>query len=86
MSHTAIIENKRLSHALAVIKAQQDMNITPKVKTNSQLGGYQKRGRKVYGPDYIGPTLSDHKVLSQRLRTKHLVGEATERVSSYRHQ
>ena len=55
VSHTAIVENKRLGHALAVIKAQQDTAFTPKVNTNSQKLGYQKRGRNVYGPDYIEP-------------------------------
>jgi hypothetical protein len=46
VSHTAIIENKRLGHALAIIKAQQDLKYVPKVKTNSEKIGYQKRGRK----------------------------------------
>jgi transposase len=55
VSHTAIVENKRLGHALAVIKAQQDTSFTPKVNTNSQKLGYQKRGRNAYGPDYIEP-------------------------------
>jgi hypothetical protein len=55
VSHTAIVENKRLGHALAVIKAQQDTYFTPKVNTNSQKLGYKKRGRNVYGPDYIEP-------------------------------
>lgn len=30
VSHTAIIENKRLGHALALIKAQQDTYFAPK--------------------------------------------------------
>ncbi len=55
VSHTAIVENKRLGHALAVIKAQQDTYFTPKVNTNSKKLGYEKRGRNVYGPDYIEP-------------------------------
>jgi hypothetical protein len=42
----AIIENKRLGHALAIIKAQQDLKYVPKVKTNSEKIGYQKRERK----------------------------------------
>jgi hypothetical protein len=45
-SHTAIIENQRLGHALAIIKAQQDLKDVPKVKTNSEKIGYQKRERK----------------------------------------
>jgi hypothetical protein len=49
VSHTAVVENKRLGHALAMIKAQQDVKYQPHVKTNSEKGGYQKRGRKVYG-------------------------------------
>jgi hypothetical protein len=46
VSHTAIVENKRLGHALAVIKAQQDTKYAPKVMTNSEKIGYQKRERK----------------------------------------
>ena len=52
VSHTAIVENKRLSHALATVKAQQDIKRLPKVMTNSDKGGYKKRPRQVYGPDY----------------------------------
>jgi len=50
VSHTAIVENKRLGHALAVVKAQQDIKHMPKVMTNSAKGGYKKR--QLYGPDY----------------------------------
>jgi hypothetical protein len=46
VSHTAIVENKRLGHALAFIKAQQDLNYIPKVKTNSEKINYRKRERK----------------------------------------
>ena len=42
-SHTASVENKRLGHALAIIKAQQNLKYPPKVKTNSEKTGYQKR-------------------------------------------
>ncbi len=52
VSHTAIIENKRLSHALATVKAQQDLKHEPKIQTNSDKGGYKKNPRRVYGPDY----------------------------------
>jgi hypothetical protein len=50
-SHTAVVENKRLSHALTLIKAQQEQDTKdqPKVKTKSEKGGYQKRARKIYG-------------------------------------
>ncbi len=54
VSHTAIVENKRLSHALATVKAQQDLNHEPKIQTNSDKGGYKKRPRQVYRPDYKG--------------------------------
>jgi len=49
VSHTAIVENKRLGHALAIVKAQQDIKYTPKVMTNSEKNGYRKRPSRVYG-------------------------------------
>jgi hypothetical protein len=49
VSHTAIVENKRLGHALALVKAQQDLKQTTRVMSNSEKTGYQKRPRKVYG-------------------------------------
>ena len=52
VSHTAVVENKRLGHALATVKAQQDIKHMPKVTTNSAKGGYKKRPRQLYGPDY----------------------------------
>ena len=52
VSHAAIVENKRLGHALAKVKAQQDIKHEPKVMTNSAKGGYKKRPRQLYGPDY----------------------------------
>ena len=52
MSHTAIVENKRLSHALATVKAQQDLKHEPKIQTNSAKNGYKKNPRSIYGPDY----------------------------------
>ena len=39
----AIVENKRLGHALSLIKAQQDQRPVPKVSTNSEKNGYKKR-------------------------------------------
>ena len=36
-----------------MIKAQQDRHFEAKVKTNSEKGEYQKRGRQIYGPDYV---------------------------------
>ena len=52
VSHTAIVENKRLGHALALVKAQQDVKYQTKVKTNSEKGGYKKNPRRIYGPDF----------------------------------
>ena len=45
VSHAAV-ENKRLGHALSIIKAHQDLKYAPKVKTNSEKNGYRKRERK----------------------------------------
>jgi hypothetical protein len=47
VSHTAIVENKRLGHTLALSKAQQDSHFESKVKTNSEKGEYKKRGRQI---------------------------------------
>jgi hypothetical protein len=47
VSHTAIVENKRLGHALALVKAQQDLRHTTRVMTNSEKTGYRKRTRMV---------------------------------------
>ena len=53
VTHTAIVENKRLGHALAIVKAQQDRKLETKVMTNSEKTGYRKRPRNVYGPDFV---------------------------------
>ncbi len=53
VSHTAIVENKRLRHALATVKAQQEIKHLTKIQTNSEKNGYKKNPRRVYGPDYI---------------------------------
>ena len=53
VTHTAIIENKRLRHALATVKAQQDTKRAPEILTNSAKNGYKKNPRRVYGPDYV---------------------------------
>ena len=50
---TAIVENKRLSHALSLVKAQQELMREVKVLTNSEKDGYKKRPRQVYGPNFI---------------------------------
>lgn len=49
VSHAAIVENKRLGAALAWVKAMQDAQPPPTVKTNSERNGYRKTGRKPPG-------------------------------------
>jgi hypothetical protein len=51
VNHTAIVENKRLGHALALVKAQQDLKLATRVMTNSEKSGYRKRPRTVYGTE-----------------------------------
>ena len=58
VSHTAVVENKRLGHALSLVKAQQDTKRETKVLTNSEQTGYKKNPRAVYGPDYVEKTRS----------------------------
>jgi transposase len=58
VSHTAIVENKRLGHALAIVKAQQDLKRETKVMTNSEKTGYKKNPRVIYGPDFVEKTRS----------------------------
>jgi len=53
VSHTAIVENKRLGHALALVKAQQDLRHTTRVMTNSEKTGYRKRTRMVNEPPLV---------------------------------
>ncbi len=61
VSHAAITENKRLRDVLSWVKEQQEANLPPpKVKSNSEKGGYKKRGRRPSGrpslfddPEYI---------------------------------
>jgi hypothetical protein len=78
VSHTAIVENKRLGHALALIKAQQDSHFEVKTKTNSEKGEYQKRGRQVYGPDYVPKIPTKPAAVADQLPGKHSV---TRRIS-----
>jgi hypothetical protein len=52
VSHTAIVENKRLRHVLAKVKAQQDTKHLPQILTNSAKNGYKKEPRQLYGPNY----------------------------------
>jgi len=60
VSPAAVVENKRLRHALSVVKAKQDSDQTVKIMTNSQKNGYKKRPRAQYGPDFVAqPTPDD---------------------------
>ncbi|GAB0120208.1 hypothetical protein Acid7E03_42800 [Acidisoma sp. 7E03] len=51
--HASVVENKRLTEALAMARALQDKRLpAPKVKTSSEKGGYVPTGRKPgRGPD-----------------------------------
>ena len=49
VSHASIVDNKRLGHALAIVKAQQDLRLATKVMTNSDKTGYNKRGKSLFG-------------------------------------
>ena len=49
----AVVENKRLGHALSLIKAQQDQRPAPRVRTNSEKNGYQKRAP--YSVEVVAP-------------------------------
>jgi hypothetical protein len=53
ITQTAIVKNKCLGHALSLVKAEQELKRETKVLTNSEKGGYKKRSRSVYGPDFI---------------------------------
>jgi hypothetical protein len=50
VTHAAVVENKRLSAVLAQVKAwQEEAQIAPRTKTNSEKQGYVKTGRKSPG-------------------------------------
>lgn len=53
-TQTAIVENKRPSHAPAIVKDQQALKLEAKVLTNSEKTGYKQRPRNLYGPDHVG--------------------------------
>ena len=53
VTQAAVVENKRLGHALAIVKAQQDQKLEAKVLINSEKTGYKKRPRHLYGPDFV---------------------------------
>lgn len=49
VTHAAVVENKRLSAALAQVKETQDALPAPRVQTNSERVGYRRTGRKSPG-------------------------------------
>ncbi|ADW71433.1 ISNCY family transposase [Granulicella tundricola] len=49
VSPAAVVENKRLGHALSLIKARQDAKQLTKFQTNSEKNGYRKKGRTIAG-------------------------------------
>jgi transposase len=49
VSPAAVVDNKRLGHALSLIKAKQDAKLPPRVQTNSEKNGYRKKGRAIVG-------------------------------------
>lgn len=57
-SHTTTVENKRLRHALSIVKAQQEIKLATKIMTNSVKTGHKKHSRAVYGPEFIEKTRS----------------------------
>lgn len=52
------VENEPLSHALMIVKAQQDLKRETKVLTNSPKVDYQMRSSQVYEPDYVETPLA----------------------------
>jgi hypothetical protein len=47
-----VVENKRLRHALSVVRAKQEQKLEVKIMTNSEKIGYKKRPRLSYGQDF----------------------------------
>lgn len=53
VSPAAVVENKRLGHALAVVKALREHRETPKILTNSEKNCYRKRPRRGHGTEKL---------------------------------
>jgi hypothetical protein len=49
VSHTAIVEHKRLRHARSIIKTQQDSELLQAVTTNTEKSAIKRRTKTVYG-------------------------------------
>ena len=52
VSITVVVENKRLGHALALVKAKQDLKPATRILTNSEKVGCVKQFRRTFGPDF----------------------------------
>jgi hypothetical protein len=61
VSHTAVVENKRLGHALALVKAQQDVKHQPKVAT---LGSKKPTTKQELIAGNVVITLREHRSLN----------------------
>ena len=63
VTHAAITENKRLGDVLAYIKARQEQQAKPDVKTNSEKNGYLRRA---HGPGRRKDFMNDPAVIERR--------------------
>ncbi|EJB07058.1 integrase family protein [Rhizobium leguminosarum bv. trifolii WSM597] len=63
VTHAAITENKRLGDVLAYIKARQEQQAKPDVKTNSEKNGYVRRA---HGPGRRKDFMNDPAVIERR--------------------
>ncbi|KPH04253.1 ISNCY family transposase (plasmid) [Rhizobium acidisoli] len=63
VTHAAITENKRLGDVLAYIKARQEQQAKPDVKTNSEKNGYVRRA---HGPGRRTDFMNDPAVIERR--------------------
>ncbi|MBB5696620.1 hypothetical protein FHS87_004694 [Roseomonas pecuniae] len=47
VTHTAVVENKRLTEAMAMVREMQAQSLpAPRIRTNSERAGYVPNGRK----------------------------------------
>jgi hypothetical protein len=66
VGQTAIVDNTRVGHALSRVKVQQELKRETMVLTNSEKGGYKKRPRSVYGPEFIENSLAPKAVMTYK--------------------
>jgi hypothetical protein len=72
VTHTAIVENKRLSEALAWVKARQDERRPAPVKTASEADGYVSRPKGQRGRI----SFIDRRIAAKRANSPAAVGAA----------